>query len=412
MSNLEHLRVVHLIDQPEGGAAAAAKRLVRSLSSAMVQAEIWVLGRVRPPAYSPSITFLERQSGLAVLERIVKNFSKKWATLIRRKRQRESLLSALRQQRPDILHIHNLHASALQHEDLALIPQDVRLVWTMHDCWPWAPWAYRWNDELGSDDLQGAERRPEKDALAARGQFFDKRKDTVLVSPSRWLSQEAQSRVNKSVRVTVIPNGVPSDVFEPVAKEQAKAAIGLDPSKTWIGLSAASFDRRKGADILMEALGILSRTDLGVVMWGNCKEIKAAASVEIFSAGYVKSEKHQSILYSACDLFVCPSRIDNLPNTILESMSCGTPVVASRIGGIPDMVRPTETGWLYTPNSAQACAAALSEALQSREEWHFYGKRCRRIAENEYSLDLQASRYADLYHEVIGRQNAMGTTTA
>jgi glycosyltransferase involved in cell wall biosynthesis len=360
----------------------------------------------------PKTTFLEHQNGPTVLERLVKNCSKNWATIMRRKRQRESLFSALREQRPDILHLHNLHASALQHEDLTLISPSVRLVWTMHDCWPWAPWAYRWKDELGSDKVQGAELRLESDALAARSKFFDRREDTVLVSPSGWLAQEARRHVNDGVRVTVIPNGVPHDVFEPVAKEQAQALIGLDPSKTWIGLSAASFDHRKGSDILMEALGTLSRADLGLVVWGNCKEIKVAAPVEIFSAGYVRNEKHQAMLYSACDLFVCPSRSDNLPNTVLESMSCGTPVVASHIGGIPDMVRPGDTGWLYSPNSAQACAAALSEALQSSEKWHLYGERCRRIAVDEYSLDLQASRYVDLYQEVISRQNAKGTTAA
>lgn len=403
MSEPQRPKIVHLIDQPEGGAAVAAKRLAQSLSSAQIQAEIWVFGRVPHTGAGSNITFLEQKCRPRFYERLIKNFSKGWAQLVRRKRQRELLLSALQEKQPDVLHLHNLHASALQHEDLALIPPSINLAWTMHDCWPWAPWAYRWKDEAGADEIQGADRRPAHEGLAARRQFFAKRKGTILVSPSNWLAREAQRNETQDVHVTVIPNGVSCEVFNPVPKLQARAAIGLNPTKVWLGLSAASFDRRKGADILMAALEILRRNNIGVVLWGNCKGMNVPESVELFTAGYVKDEKHQALLYSACDLFVCPSRIDNLPNTILESMACETPVVASNIGGIPDMVRPGHTGWLFTPNTPHACADALNQALHDREKWAAYGERCRKIVEGEYSIALQASRYTSLYLNMICR---------
>ena len=106
-------------------------------------------------------------------------------------------------------------------------------------------------------------------------------------------------------------------------------------------------------------------------------------------------------VYSAADLFVAPSLQDNLPNTVLESLACGTPVVGSHTGGIPDMVRPGETGWLFETGNAEALRATLQEALATRDLTGLR-PRCREVAEREYSLELQAERYKKLYEEVAG----------
>ena len=107
-------------------------------------------------------------------------------------------------------------------------------------------------------------------------------------------------------------------------------------------------------------------------------------------------------VYSAADLFVSPSLQDNLPNTVLESLACGTPVVGSHTGGIPDMVRPGETGWLFETGNVEALRATLQEALATRDLTGLR-TRCREVAEREYSLELQAERYKKLYEEVAGR---------
>lgn len=396
-------KVVHLSDMPSGGAAVAANRLVQALQGGKeLEVERWVFGKSEVAGLSVRQIALEKNHSKSFFERVVRVFSRKAARSLQRRRQSEALLAAITERQPDILHLHNLHACALRHDDLELIPPNVHLIWTMHDCWPFAPWAYRWQAENGADEIQGAERRPETEGAPARTRFFSRRRNTIMVSPSRWLALQAENTGSTDIRVEVIPNGVPADIFAPVSKREAKAVLGLDPSKIWLGLSAASFDRRKGADILMDAMAILHRPDLGIVLWGNRKDISVPESVQIFSAGYVREENRQALLYSACDLFVCPSRIDNLPNTVLESMACGTPVIASDVGGIPEMVHPGRTGWLYTPNTAEACASALREACQEQEDWAVYGKRCRDAVEAAFSLDRQAARYLELYLEMAG----------
>jgi glycosyltransferase involved in cell wall biosynthesis len=396
-------KVVHLSDTPSGGAAVAANRLARALSGEKeLEVERWFFGKSQVDGLNTRQVALEKNRSKSLFERVVRVFSPAAARSLQRRRQGNALLAAITASQPDILHLHNLHACALRHEDLEMIPSNVRLIWTMHDCWPFAPWAYRWQAENGADEMQGAGRSPESEAAAARTRFFRRRADTILVSPSRWLALQAENMGSADIRVEVIPNGVPTDVFSPMPKTEAKAVLGLDPSMIWLGLSAASFDRRKGADILTDALEILGRPDLGIVLWGNSNGMDIPDSVRTFSAGYVGEENRQALLYSACDLFVCPSRIDNLPNTVLESMACGTPVIAGHVGGIPEMVHPGQTGWLYTHGTAEACAGAVEKACQAREDWPLYGRRCRDAVEAGFSLNRPAARYKQLYLEMTG----------
>ncbi|MCS4156041.1 glycosyltransferase involved in cell wall biosynthesis [Salinibacter ruber] len=108
-----------------------------------------------------------------------------------------------------------------------------------------------------------------------------------------------------------------------------------------------------------------------------------------------------SLIYSTADVFVIPSRQDNLPNTVLESMACGTPVVGFDVGGIPDMVRPGETGWLAEAEDSRALGEAIDAALADDVKRERMEKRCREVIEAEYALEVQANNYRKLYNEMI-----------
>jgi len=121
------------------------------------------------------------------------------------------------------------------------------------------------------------------------------------------------------------------------------------------------------------------------------------------SLGPVQGGSALSWLYAACDLFVCPSRSDNLPNTVLESLACGVPVIGSTTGGIPDMARPGQTGWLFQSGGVDDCAEAILAAIAERANWPAYKARCREVAEREYSPRCQADAYTALFAELIGK---------
>jgi glycosyltransferase involved in cell wall biosynthesis len=118
-------------------------------------------------------------------------------------------------------------------------------------------------------------------------------------------------------------------------------------------------------------------------------------------AGHVESDLLLSAFYSLANIFVIPSRQDNLPNTVLESMACGTPVVGFDVGGIPDMVRPNETGWLVQAEDVRSLRTAIETALSDDIERERMGARCRDVVEAEYTLEVQARAYRRLYETVI-----------
>jgi glycosyltransferase involved in cell wall biosynthesis len=117
--------------------------------------------------------------------------------------------------------------------------------------------------------------------------------------------------------------------------------------------------------------------------------------------GSVDNDRFLSMVYSAADMFAICSLQDNLPNTVLEAMACGVPVVGHAIGGIPDMVRNGETGFTVPVGDAGALADAICGVLNDRARCVEMGANARRIAEQEYPLDLQARRYAELYKDLV-----------
>ena len=106
-------------------------------------------------------------------------------------------------------------------------------------------------------------------------------------------------------------------------------------------------------------------------------------------------------VYGAADLFVCPSLQDNLPLTVVEAMSCGTPVVGFDVGGIPDMVRPDVTGSLVPPGNVAALGAAIAKLLEDDPLRREMSANCRRVAVEEYALEVQARRYVELYERLL-----------
>jgi glycosyltransferase involved in cell wall biosynthesis len=393
--------IVLLSDQLDGGAAAAANRLAFSLAGLNMPVARWFYAPDSPAEVPYTQASLESHRKRPPLERLLRNLCPPLARRMRKRRHESALLARLDRELPTVLNLHNLHASALTHDSLRLLPPALPLVWTMHDAWPFAPAAYEWSEQTSDTRVTQGEDGPNiKAARARRVMFFEARADTVLISPSQWLAAEARRMLGEKVRVEVIPYGVPIDLFRPMPSAAARAELGLPIDRCWLGFAAASFDARKGGDVFLAAVRQLANRHFGLVVWGDDAHWPWPTGVEIRRFGFIADHARMRSLYSACDLFVCPSRLDNLPNTVLESFACGTPVVGSAVGGIPEMVRPGETGWLYAGNQPDACAAALCSAILERTAWPRYRERCRRLAETEYDPSRQAQAYSRLFAEL------------
>jgi glycosyltransferase involved in cell wall biosynthesis len=224
-----------------------------------------------------------------------------------------------------------------------------------------------------------------------------------IVTPSRWLREEVRrSSLLSSFPSTVIPNGLDTDIFIPRSRSAAREVLGVPPeAKVILFIADGLHDPRKGFHLFAEALaGMKSDGSLFLISLGPGypPALQGLRHVHIES---LNNDRFLSYVYSAADIFVAPSLQDNLPNTVLESIACGTPVVGFAVGGIPDLVRPGLTGLLAKPADALDLRRAIAEMLSDSDRLKEMAANCRKIAKDEYTLEIQARRYLKLYSEAL-----------
>lgn len=290
----------------------------------------------------------------------------------------------------------------------------IPIVWTLHDMNPLTGGCHynrgceRFLEECGacpqlkssdSNDLSRQIWRRKQQALANLP-------DTGLhlVALSHWMADEARrSKLLNRFPISIIPNSLDTKVFAPRNRQAARDIFQI-PSDLKIALFVAGSlkDVRKGVNLLQQAMAFISR-EMPNVMFVSVGHAEWTADTRIpyLSLGAIDDDRLLSLAYSAADLFVIPSLQDNLPNTVMEALSCGTPVVGFAVGGIPDMVRPGITGALVPPNDAAALGSAIAELLNRPEHIAEMSIQCRQAALAEYCMDTQARRYQQLYHALL-----------
>jgi glycosyltransferase involved in cell wall biosynthesis len=167
----------------------------------------------------------------------------------------------------------------------------------------------------------------------------------------------------------VIPNGVDTVKFHPMERELARRQCGLEENRRYL-LTVSRFSHEKGLDHLLRAFARISCPDVELVLVGEGPkkgELLALAA----ELGITQRLKLPGVLghaevcawYNAADLFCLPSLWEGCPNVVIEALACGTPVVASRVGGIPDLVPHADLGLLVPPGEAELLAQAIDLAL-------------------------------------------------
>ena len=223
-----------------------------------------------------------------------------------------------------------------------------------------------------------------------------------IIALNRWMAETVrQSPFLGKFPVTVIPNGVNTEVFTPRGTYATRHVLGL-PQDAQVVLFAADLvdNERKGFALLVQALnGLQSFSNLFLLSVGSSTP-QIETQIPHLHLGHVDSDRLLSVIYSSADLYVIPSLQDNQPNTVLEAMACGTPVVGFDVGGIPDMVRPGITGLLTPAKDSEALQAAITELLQDKAKRQIMSSNCQRIVLQEYSVETQTHRYAEFYETI------------
>jgi glycosyltransferase involved in cell wall biosynthesis len=410
-------RIVHLnTADNEGGAARAAYRLHKGLRSLGLDSKILSMYKVTQDSnaqtvYGNKYYKLADRMTYPVLE---------WVGL--QDLFYPSTLRLLRNEwikQADIIQLHNLHGRYFSFPFLRLLEKKP-LVWYLHDMWPITGHCFysyectRWRDHCGDCPQWRNDYLPLKyDTTSIHHKLkvhTYKKLNLSIVAPSKWLYQVAkESKAFSIFRAAHIPYGIDCDFFFPIDKKSCKTMLGVDASKVCVLFSAHVLENntRKGGTYFLSALQELGeefKKDLVVMFMGaNYPSSQEMPPIDSKYIGYVTNDYLLRIVLSAADVFVMPSLADNLPVSIMESMACGTPTVAFNVGGIPDLVRHMDTGYLARYKDASDLASGLKLIL--KDEWlrQAMGRRCREVIESEFSVALQAERFRELYEAVLGK---------
>jgi glycosyltransferase involved in cell wall biosynthesis len=191
-----------------------------------------------------------------------------------------------------------------------------------------------------------------------------KRSRIFPVCVSEWLTGEARKGILNRFPIRTILNPVDQEAFYPIPKPEAKKRLGIDPGKKTVLFSVAAnpLDVRKGTDIIFEAIRGLDLDDVVYMPTAIASESedlqKALQGVESLPPRHLSTDEELRLHYSAADVVWHPTRADTSTMVGLEAMSCGTPVIAARVGGVPEIVRDRVNGLLIEPESTEQLVEA------------------------------------------------------
>jgi glycosyltransferase involved in cell wall biosynthesis len=298
------------------------------------------------------------------------------------------------------------------------------VVWTLHDQWAFTGGChfsagcekYKRDcypcPQLGNDEFRVPRvMQRDKQRNLNRGNL-------TIISPSRWMADCARnSTVLEGLHIEVIPNGIQTDLFSPIPKSEAKAKMGFSPNCGVILFGSRNLSGlRKGGTELLEALrqcqvdpgfrSQLKRGDIRLMCFGSNSKFVAGSGLPVTSLGYLDSTERLVSAYAAADMFVLPSREDNLPNTMLEAMSCGTPVIAFDVGGVSEAVVDGVTGRLAKLGNLAEMAEAIVWMTTHEELRCSMGAASRKAVLESFSIEVQVKAYLRLFHKLLGESGS------
>jgi len=406
-----------------GGAALAAYRLMSALRDHGVDAGMLVQ---------------QGGKGEVHVHRTTNSVVKKWVNLCRfilermvfvlRERERrvrflfstagtgETIHGNIHVKEADIIHLHWINGGYLSLRSLKLLISSGKpVIWTFHDMWAFTGGCHYsleckgYTMECGNCPYL---RKPYAGDLSHR---VWKRKEKifrnprfVVVTPSDWLkSCVRSSTLFGNCEVHTIHNPVDPRMFRPVPVEEACRMLGLDPARKYILFGAANVNNiLKGFDHFVEAVRILHNEmedegEVEILLFGKAAgNIAGLFPFRTHVIPFTDSREQIPAIYSAASLFVIPSLQDNLPNTIIESQLCGTPVVGFRTGGIPEMIEHLVNGYLAEFGSDPDLSAGMQWVLRYAD-YPMLSETTRELALKRYSVKRSVEKYMELYRKVL-----------
>ncbi len=318
--------------------------------------------------------------------------------------------------KPDVVNLHWICGNFLSADDVVWLSKNFKVVWTLHDSWAFTGGCHvpqtctKW--KTGCKDCPYISKRFGIDL--AKWIFQRKvkkyaRADFKVIGVSNWIADCARKSVLLGDKpVFVAHNTLNQEIFKPHNKSVMRELLGLQQNTKLIlfGAMNSTSDANKGFDLLYAAIRqvveqkMVDNFEL-MVFGSDESENSPSFGTKVHYMGRLKDNLSLAVLYSAADVMIVPSRSECFPNTALESINCGTPVVAFRIGGIPEQIDHKVNGYLAKPYDSRDLAQGIAYILEDNERWTKMSRAARSKAVEHFNEKLIATEMVKVYEKAV-----------
>jgi glycosyltransferase involved in cell wall biosynthesis len=398
-----------------GGAARASYRLHNALLAEKVDSQLLVqvkqsdsqkvisqsstrdkiLDKLRPLLDTLPLKFYKN--------RTASDFSTSWFG-------NNSLIRKINEINPDIVHLHWVNNGMIQMEQLKKIKAPI--VWSLHDMWAFTGGCHyngtceSYKVNCGMCPVLGSKKENDlsRKIWNRKLKIFKELPNLTIIGLSKWMKEAAkQSSLMENLNVINLPNPIDTTVFKPFDKKLSREIWNLPKNKKLIlfGAMAATSDSRKGFSELVKAVNTLKITNLELVVFGSSEpKTGPKFNFKTHYVGTLNDDVSLTSLYNAVDVMIVPSLQENLSNAIMESLSCGTPVVGFNIGGNMDMIEHKKTGYLAKPYDVFELSFGIEWVLNFPEQNKLL-KNSREKVLKEFDSHVVAQKYLELYAKIL-----------
>jgi len=407
----------------KGGAAIAAYRLFEGLRNEGVTVKMLVRDKTTNDPDIISCLDFERKGWIGKLDKIIwkiknKIRKQKWKKYPNRESvflndlDSISLLRAIRSIDFDILHLHFVANRFLDLHELTKVNKPI--VWTLHDSWAFTGICHffydckRYEESCGCCPMLHSDNPNDftHQIWKIKNKIY-KKCDLHIVTPSNWLGNCAtKSSLFSGFPLSVIPNGISTQLYKPLPVSEARESLGLDADKHYLlfGAVNATSDSNKGFDLLLEALKQLKQVgdkQIELLVFG-AEQPSCELNFGFLTTymGIIRDENKLVQIYNSADVVIVPSRSENFSNTILESLSCGTPVVGFDIGGNSDLIAHKQNGYLAKHFDTEDLMSGIVWCLESKNQYDM-SETARMKVDESFNLRGICLEYLNVYKELI-----------
>lgn len=318
----------------------------------------------------------------------------------------------------DILHLHWINFGFLSLNSIKKIGKNRKpIVWTLHDMWAFTGGCHHsgtcehYQNTCGNcvNFLKNPSANDLSNQILQNKKASFSELNLSIVTCSKWLANRAQkSSLFKSLNIISIPNPIDIQLFEPKSKVDSKNNLKLKAEKKYILFAAMNASAtNKGYQYLKQAIEILvakiGNQEIELLIFGKANKADFEdLPLNVNFLGQLTDQQQIINAYNAASAFVIPSLEENLPNTIMEAMACGTPAVGFEIGGIPEMIDHKKNGYLAKYKDATDLANGIEYVLYGTDYELLCQSARKKVVEN-YAEEVVAKQYEKLYQSILSK---------